>query len=211
MRRMFQAQLVDGAARAAARASLLAAVVLLVACAGRGHEGRTVSAPRAVPVNDTVGPGDLFDVRVFQEPDLTGTHRVGPDGTIDFPLVGRVQVGGRSTAEIAALLTERLLAFLQRPQVSILLKEVHSKRVIVYGQVQRPGTFPYAGPMTLSQAISLAGGFTAMAAREKVRIQRASGDQRQVVEIDMNAIADGRAPNQLVAPGDEVFVPERIF
>ena len=193
-------------------ACCVACLGLLAGCAATaGREARSVSAPRPLPVDATIGPGDVFDVRVFQEPDLSGTHRVGPDGTIDFPLAGKLEVGGKATGEIAALLRDKLTAYLQHPQVSILLREVNSKRVIIYGQVQRPGTFPYGGPMTLSQAISLAGGFTAMAARERVRIQRATGDHQEVVEIDMNAIADGRMPNQFVAPGDEVFVPERLF
>lgn len=216
MRRMQGVWLVDGRSARWARGLVLAVLACLGAvlgpgCTGQGREPRTVSSPRPLAVDATVGSGDLFEVRVFQEPDLSGAHRVGPDGTIDFPLTGKVEVAGRSPGEIAALLTEKLRAYLQHPQVSILLKEVQSKHVIIYGQVQRPGTFPYGGPMTLSQAISLAGGFTAMAAREKVRIQRASGDLHKVVEIDMNAIADGRAPNQFVVPGDEVFVPERIF
>ena len=192
--------------------SLFLVAAVWSGCLGVGaREHRTVSAPRPLPVDATIGPGDVFDVRVFQEPDLSGTHRVGPDGTIDFPLVGKLPVEGKSTTEIAALLQQRLLSFLHQPQVSILLREVNSKRVIIYGQVQHPGTFPYGGAMTLSQAISVAGGFTAMAARDRVRIQRAKGDHQEVVEVDMVAIAEGRAPNQFVAPGDEVFVPERLF
>jgi polysaccharide export outer membrane protein len=65
--------------------------------------------------------------------------------------------------------------------------------------------------MTLSQLISIAGGFTQMAARQKVRIQRTVAERTQVVEVDMTAIYEGRAPNQFIEAGDEIFVPERLF
>jgi polysaccharide export outer membrane protein len=99
----------------------------------------------------------------------------------------------------------------RKPQVSVLVKEMNSKRVIVYGQVQHPGTFPYSSHMTVSQAISLAGGFTAMAARDQVTISHFEHDRQQTSQINLRNIADGKAPNRVVEPGDEVYVPERLF
>ena len=76
-------------------------------------------------------------------------------------------VAGKLPSDIAQMLREKLTAFVHQPQVSVLVREMNSKRVIVYGQVQKPGTFPYTDAMTIVQAISLAGGFTSMAARER--------------------------------------------
>ena len=188
----------------------LAALVLLAGCPGPGAT-RTIVAPRPPIVDATLGPGDLFDVRVFEETDLSGTYRIGPDGTIDYPLVGRVTAAGKLPGEIAELLKDKLRVYLHSPQVSVLVREMNSKRVIVYGQVQRPGTFPYSDPMTISQAISLAGGFTAMAQRDTVRIQRVDKDQQQVIEVNLRLIAEGKEPNRFLSPGDEIFVPERLF
>jgi polysaccharide export outer membrane protein len=172
---------------------------------------RSVTAPRPPTVDATLGPGDLFDVRVFEEADLSGSYRIGPDGTIDFPLVGRITAAGRLPSELADLLREKLITYMTHPQVSILVREMNSKHIIVYGQVQRPGAFPFTDPMTISQAISIAGGFTAMAAREKVRISRRKKGQQEVVEINLRTIAEGKEPNQFIYPGDEVYVPERLF
>jgi polysaccharide export outer membrane protein len=172
---------------------------------------RKLAAPPPPVVDATLGAGDVFDVRVFEEADLSGTYRVDADGWIDYPLVGRIQVVGKLPGDLAELLRSRLAAFVHKPQVSVLVREMNSKRVIVYGQVQRPGTYPYTNPMTISQAISLAGGFTAMAARERVRISSFERNEQHIVEVDLHAIADGRAPNRYVAPGDEVYVPERLF
>jgi polysaccharide export outer membrane protein len=174
---------------------------------------RKLTMPHAPQVDATLGPGDVFDVRVFEEGDLSGTYRVDTDGWIDYPLVGRIRVQSLLPGELAQVLRVKLAAFVQHPQVSVLLKEANSKRIVVYGQVQRPGAYPFTDPMTISQAISIAGGFTSMAARERVLISRLShsANEESVIEIDLHAIADGKAPNTFVSPGDEVYVPERLF
>ncbi len=180
-------------------------------CAHDGSRGRTMVAPRAPVVDATLGPGDLFDIRVFGEADLSGTYRIGPEGTIDYPLIGRQTVAGLLPSQVSELLRDKLTAFVHKPQVSVLVREMNSKRVIVYGQVQKPGTFPYTNAMTIVQAISLAGGFTSMAQRERVVISHVENEQQRIIEVNLREIADGKAPNRFVAPGDEVFVPERIF
>jgi len=186
---------------------------LLLALAGcaTGPTMHTLAAPRPPAVDATLGVGDVFDVRVFEEPDLSATYRVGSEGTIDYPLVGRVQVAGRLPGEVAMLIERELRKYVHAPQVSVLVREMNSKRVTVYGQVQRPGTFPYTDPMTISQAISLAGGFTAMALRESVRIARSDHDRQEIIELNLRQIAEGRAPNAYLSPGDEIYVPERAF
>jgi polysaccharide export outer membrane protein len=174
---------------------------------------RNLTVPHAPQVDATLGPGDVFDVRVFEEADLSGTYRVDADGWIDYPLVGRIKAQSLLPGELAQVLRVKLTAFVQHPQVSVLLKEANSKRIIVYGQVQKPGAYPFTNPMTISQAISIAGGFTAMAARERVLISRLSHNahEESVIEVDLHAIADGKAPTRFISPGDEVYVPERLF
>jgi polysaccharide export outer membrane protein len=191
-------------------AQLVIAMALLPGCAG-SPSVRVLVAPRPPTVDATLGIGDLFDVRVFEEPDLSATYRVGPEGTIDYPLVGRVQVAGRLPGDVARAIEEQLRQYVRGPQVSVLVREMNSKRVIVYGQVQKPGTFPYTDPMTISQAISLAGGFTAMALRESVRISRAEHERQEIIEVNLRQIAEGKVPNAFLSPGDEIYVPERTF
>jgi protein involved in polysaccharide export with SLBB domain len=183
----------------------------LLGCAPRPYQ-RTIDVPLpATTTNATLGTGDVFEVRVFQEPDLSGAYRIDPAGSIDFPLVGRVAVAGHLPGEIEDILTKQLTRYVHKPQVSIFVKELNSKRVIVYGQVRNPGMFPFSDPMTISQAISLAGGFTAMAQRERVRIRHREQDHQRITEVNLRAISDGADRNQYLSPGDEVYVPERLF
>ncbi len=162
-------------------------------------------------VDATLGAGDIFDVRVFEEPELSGSYRIDSEGVIDYPMIGRLTVAGKLPGQIVALLVERLSVYVREPAVSVFVREMNSKRVTVSGQVSKPGAFQYADPMTLSQAISLAGGFSSMAARDHVLVSRFDRDKQRIIKIDFRAIAAGRSPNQFILPGDEVYVPERLF
>src|SRR5262249_34967908 len=107
-------------------------------------------------LNDTqLGPGDVFDVRVYEEAQLSGIYRVSGDGTISFPLVGQLHIDGQTPPEVGHLIEARLAqGFLRNPQVSIFVKEYNSKRISVLGQVSKPGTFPYLDSMTIIQALT---------------------------------------------------------
>jgi polysaccharide export outer membrane protein len=156
------------------------------------------------------GPGDIFDVRVFNEPELTGTYQVGNDGTIAFPLIGRVTIDNKLPTEVEAEIQTRLAdGYLRAPQVSVLPKEYRSKKVSVVGQVKQPGTFQYVEGMSIVEAVSKAGGFTPLARKNAVRISRKSNGKKFIVAVD--DIATGKAPNFTLRPGDVIYVPERII
>jgi len=192
------------------RALVLSLVVSFPACGGSERP-----PPHFPPAgtDTTLGPSDIFDVRVYDEPTLTNTYRVAEDGTIDFPLVGRVAVTGMRPPEIADLLRTRLQdgGFLTHPQVSVLVKEYNSKRISVFGQVQHPGNFPFTERMHVVQAISLAGGFTAIAAKNETIVSRRVNGRERRVRVPVEAIGEGEVANFYLRPGDIIFVPERAF
>lgn len=169
---------------------------------------RTVEQPPVVDMS--LGPQDVFDVRVFGEPDMSGTYRVAADGTIDFPLIGRLTVRGKTPAQLSDEIQSKLQEYLKHPQVSVLLRETNSKKVTVYGQVHHPGTINYVDQMTIAQAVSMAGGLTAMAARESARVTRKRDGKTETVVVNLKAVANGTQTYYL-QPGDEVFIPERLF
>lgn len=159
----------------------------------------------------TMGPGDLVEVRVFQEPDHSGVWRVSPEGTIDYPLCGKVELAGRTSSTAADALRECLARYLRRPQVSVLIREYNSKKIFVFGEVQKPGTFPYEGEMTVIQAITLAGGFTKLAAQNNTNVTRLVDGQERKIRVPVEDIGVGREKNFQLQPGDIVFVPESFF
>ena len=142
-----------GLAMTRAPAALLFALaaLALAGCTTRGAAAPGAGAPMAEVATDTplvgaqtLGSGDVFEVRVVGEEDLSGAYRVASDGSVAFPFCGRVAVGGRTAPETSETLTSCLAAgFLKSPQVTVFLKECNSKKVFVFGEVQKPGTFAY--------------------------------------------------------------------
>ena len=162
--------------------------------------------------NFAVGPGDVFEVRVFDEANLSGPYRVDADGTIDFPLVGRIKVQGLTSSQIADAIKSRLEdGYLKKASVSVLVKEYNSKKVTVLGQVKAPGTFPYTDNMSVVEAISRAGGFTALARKNNVRVTRIVDGKTQTIIVAVEDIGRGKAPNFLLWPGDNVYVDDRML
>ncbi len=160
----------------------------------------------------TLGAGDLVEVRVFQEADLSGAYRLSPEGTVDYPLCGKVALAGMTSSGAADALTQCLAhGYLRRPQVSVLIREYNSKKVFVFGEVQKPGTFPYEENMSIVQAITLAGGFTKVASKNGTQVTRIVGGQEQKVRVAVEDIGVGREKNFSLRPGDIVFVPESFF
>jgi polysaccharide biosynthesis/export protein VpsN len=184
---------------------------LLVACAGPAP--RPVKLPPPVEAS-SLGPGDVIEVLVYDEQSMSKPFKVAPNGTIDFPLVGTVEVEGKEPQEIAALLRDRLRdgKILKNPQVSVSVKEVNSKKFAVFGQVQKPGQFPMTEGMTVVQAISLAGGFTALADKDKVTLNRRVSKTKVVrVVFSVAAMTEGKINDVPLQAGDTIYIEERVF
>ena len=182
----------------------------------RAAEANPALSPAELPAMppqsvDALGEGDLLEIRVFQEVDLTGTWRVAGDGTIDFPLCGRVELKGKSTSQASDLLATCLARAVRQPQVTVLVREYNSKKIYVLGEVNKPGTFPFADNMNVVQAITLAGGFGKMAARNQVNVTRVIDGQEKRIRVPVEDIGQGRERNFQLQPGDIVFVPESFF
>ena len=189
----------------------LVCLLLLGGCADRAVAPYPVSLPPP-PSDAALGPGDLFEVRVFGEPQLSSTYEIAADGTINFPLVGVVAADGRTPVELEKELQQRLAdGYIKSPSVSVRVTEYRSRKVSVFGQVRSPGTFPFTENMSVVEAITRAGGFTGMAKKNAVRITRLQGKETERIVVAVEDIGQGRAPNFLLRPGDVVFVPERMF
>jgi protein involved in polysaccharide export with SLBB domain len=171
--------------------------------------------PSAKATNEdtTLGPGDVFDIRVFGEKDLSGKYQVGRDGSIRYPFLGSIAVGGKEVGEVEREIADGLKQgnYLLEPQVSIFVEATNSKRISVLGAVARPGTFPITPGMTVVQAVSNAGGFTALASKDDTVVTRRSGGKLERHRIAVSDATRGTAEDFPLRSGDIVFVPERVF
>jgi polysaccharide export outer membrane protein len=192
-------------------AVLTMAVGSTAGCSARRVEGTDVPPPATD--DTTLGPGDVFTVRVYAEEELSGNHRIAPDGTIDFPLLGSVDVNGLEPPAVAERLQNLLREgdFLRSPHISVYVEEYASKRISVVGAVANPGTFPLEPGMTVVQAISMAGGLSALADRDATVVNRRAEGQTVQYRVPVGKITKGQAEDIEVAAGDIIFVPERLF
>ena len=177
------------------------------------------SPPRVEQVPQTspayrLSTGDTIQIHVFHEDELNTTARIGKDGSIPFPLICSIQVGGRNVSETAAALAQALREYLVRPQVAIRIIDYSKRRFTILGQVNRPGTFdmPDETTLTLLEAIGMAGGYSRVANPSKVIVKRTTQEGEQVFKIDAKQMAKGQnAPSFSLLPGDTVVVEESLF
>jgi polysaccharide export outer membrane protein len=199
------------------RALVLALMLSVTAPAGSGCFSDKAIAP--YPVSDppsmadaTLGAGDLFEIKVSGEPDLTGTYQVSADGTINFPLIGRVTALGKRPSEIESDIQGRLAdGYLKHPFVSVRVVEFNSRKVSVLGEVKAPGTFAYTQNMSVIEAITKAGGFTGLARKNAVRVTRTVNGAQVRFIVAVEDISQGKAPLFYVHPGDVINVPQRLI
>lgn len=160
-------------------------------------------------------PNDMVHVKVYQEDDLETTARVGQDGTISFPLIGVVHIGGKTVEQAGAIIRDELRKdYLVNPQVTLIVSEYSKRRFTVLGQVQKPGSFeiPSEETVTLLQAIAMAGGYTRLADRANVRVTRVTGDKTSTLSIDTTRESkETETVSFRILPEDTITVPERIF
>jgi polysaccharide export outer membrane protein len=154
-----------------------------------------------------VGPQDVLDISVFNVAQLTRISQVADDGSINFPLIGELQVGGKTTRQIEADMAGRLGArYLQSPQVSVIVKEYNSQRVTVEGEVRKPGVYPIKGGTTLLQSIAQAEGVNNDTASSTALVFRNTGSGRSVARFDLDEVRAGRAADPWVQQGDTIVV-----
>ena len=172
-------------------------------------------SPLIVTADYIIGPEDVLEITVWRNADLSKVVAVRPDGRISLPLVGDVTAVGRTAVALAEEISGRLKDYKDNPQVSIVVREVNSYSVFVLGEVMRPGKYPLKSKTTLLQAITLAGGFTGIAARNKLVVFRfaESGqkDMKLKASYDDIILRDSSQQNVELKPGDTIVIPSETM
>ena len=167
--------------------------------------------PAAVPVTLSdyrIGPDDVIAIVFWREPDISGEVTVRPDGKITLPLVGEVQAAGLDPKTLEKDILARAESYLTDPNVAVVVRKINSRKVFVTGQVETPGAHPLTTPLTVLQAIALAGGLTEFADQKNIRVLRSEGGQTVTFKFNYKDVSRGKKLEQniLLRPGDTVVV-----
>ena len=154
--------------------------------------------------------GDRLQVSVWKEEALNREVRVLPDGSISFPLVGRIQVAGSSAAEVEQRIREGLRRYIPEPVVTVVVLATEGNSVYVLGKVLKPGPVPLtSGETTVLQVLSQAGGLDRFADADSIVVLRRSGGSDETLRVRYRDLLKGRSleSNVVMRPGDTVMVP----
>jgi polysaccharide export outer membrane protein len=199
-------------------------MIRLVAEPGRSHQltpsGVALRTPvgESCPVNNyVIGPEDVLDIAVWDNAQITRTVPVRPDGKISLPLLNDVQAAGLTPMQLREALTTALAEYIPRSAVSVLVREVHSFKVAVIGQVKTPGRYELKDRATVLDVLAMAGGLTEYASRSRIVVLREEpGGTKQIpFPFDKltaknratNGSKTGGQQNLCLHPGDVVLVP----
>ena len=155
-----------------------------------------------------IGPEDILDISVWKNLELSRVVPVRPDGKVSLPLVNDIQAAGLTPDELRDQISTRLGEYIPAPEVSVMVKEVHSRKIAVVGAVKMPGRYELRSPMTVLEAIALAQGLTDFASRDKIQVIRSVSGKTTYMPFNYRKAADGaQQENFFVRPGDIVIVP----
>jgi polysaccharide export outer membrane protein len=186
--------------------------------AKRGVPAATAAGSAAQPVapsdtrlgNDTfvIGNDDVLAINVWKEPDFSRSIQVRSDGKISLPLLGEVQAAGLTPSQLEHDLTTRLREYITKPEVTVMVEQINSKKFNILGQVSKPGSYSIALAPTIVDAIAIAGGPRDFAKQKSIYIlrQNPAGGQTRIV-FNYKDFLKGKTQNVKLEPHDTVVVP----
>jgi polysaccharide export outer membrane protein len=174
--------------------------------------GETTSAtalPTTQAADYLIGAGDVVEIVVWKEPDLSRTARVRPDGKISLPLVDDIQASESTLLRLKERITEALAGYVDHPAVYVMLQENRSNKIYIIGKVNTPGEYVLERDTTVLQAIATAGGFTEWAKKDDIVILRRGPLGQFRIEFDFDRVISGKGIEQniLLSPEDVIIVP----
>jgi protein involved in polysaccharide export with SLBB domain len=188
--------------------------------ASTSRSSAAASAPAltaaSAPAGYVLSANDSVAVEVFGEDDLRASGRLNPEGNLSVPLLGSVHLAGLNLTQAASKLTELYgRDYLVNPRVNVSLLNYAKRRFSILGQVGHPGTFemPESSPggIDLLEAIAMAGGYTRIAAPERITVRRRNASGDQIFKVNAKRFTKGKGGGFLVEPGDTITVGESIF
>jgi len=189
--------------------SLLGVLCVFVTMMLPASEALAQQDADAAVTSYTIQPGDKLQISVWNEPELQNEVLIAPDGELAFPLVGELNVIGKSIVELREEISERLSRYISEPIVTVTIREVLGNKIYVIGQVNRPGMFVVNPMVDVMQALSMAGGMTAFASLNNISILRRHGSRQTSIPFRYGDISSGKnlETNIILQSGDVLIVP----
>lgn len=181
----------------------------MVSSSGKG-DGHIAAVPAdpAAPADYVIGPDDVLMVNVWKEPELSRSVLVRPDGKITLPLLRDIDAGGSTPTQLQDRIQQALADYVSKPAVTVIVQEAKSHKFNILGAVQKPGSYIITGPMTVLDAIALAGGLREWAKTGGIYILReASPGAREKIPFPYKKVVKGLGPDVLLKIRDTIIVP----
>jgi polysaccharide biosynthesis/export protein len=171
----------------------------------------TVAAAPGVnlPPEYTVGADDVLSIVFWRDKELTADVTVRPDGKISLPLLNDVQASGLTPAQLKDRIVEESKKYVEDPNVTVVVKQINSRRVFITGEVRKPGPYPLTAPTTVLQMLSIAGGLGDFAKSEKIMVVRSENGKAVPYKFNYKEVIEGKklAQNIELKPGDTIIIP----
>jgi polysaccharide biosynthesis/export protein len=162
-----------------------------------------------VPAGYVIGTDDVLSIVYWKDKEMSADAKVRPDGRIALPLINEVQAAGLTPEQLQKRLTEESKKFMEDASITVVVREVNSRKAFITGEVNKPGPYPLTSPTTVMQLISLAGGLRDYANSKNIMIMRTEGGRQVALKFNYKDVASGKNLKQNIElqPGDTVVVP----
>src|SRR2546426_6056003 len=170
-------------------------VILAMTTMGLGSASPPPSGPGSELTHEQgdycIGPEDVLDIAVWNNTAISRTMPVRPDGKISLPLLNDMQAAGLTPSQLRDVLLQKLTDYMPAPEVSVIVREVHSFKVSVIGEIRTPGHYELKSPTTVLDLLAKAGPFTDFASRSRIFVLRSSGT---AIPFNYNKVVSRHAP-----------------
>lgn len=173
-----------------------------------GAVPRPAAPPTGVPPEYLIGTEDVLGISFWRETEMTGDVTVRPDGRITLPLIGELQAAGLTPDALKQAIHKAATKLFEDPTVSVIVRQINSRKVFISGSVTTPGSHPLIRELTVMQLIAMAGGLTEFADKKNIQILRMEGGKQKSFKMNYNDVAQGKRLEQniVLMPGDTVIV-----
>lgn len=161
------------------------------------------------PAGYVVGPDDVLAILFWREKDLSVEVAVRPDGMITLPLINDLKAAGLTPDDLRTAITQAASRYVEDPNVTVVVKQINSRKVFVTGQIAKPGTYGLSGPTTVLQMIATAGGLADFAKSDRIVIMRTTDGKTETIKFNYKDVMKGKNLQQNIElrPGDTILVP----